>query len=299
MSSTGFIDIYKERIHQAIDYISEHLSEDIPLEKLATVACFSPFHFHRIFSAVLGETPRDYIERSRMEKAAKLICLNQNITIADIASTCGFSSASSFTRTFKKYHGVAPTLYLQKHREEHHTPNGQPHITKSQSRLRDFSLVEIKKLPPFHVAYTQTIESYATGIPKAWNRLFQFLHPRGLITNDVALLGIPYNNPGITPREKCRYRACITVPTEVVLPRGDVKTVDLQEAVYAVYHFKGKREDIWEAYAFFYGEWLIQSGYFPDEKPLIELYPLSLMSDCAQNNLTYDIAIPVVPIGRY
>lgn len=299
MSSTGFIDIYKERIHQAIDYISEHLSEDIPLEKLATVACFSPFHFHRIFSAVLGETPRDYIERSRMEKAAKLICLKQNIAIADIASACGFSSASSFTRTFKKYYGIAPTLYLQKHKEEHHTLNEQQHITQSQSRLRDFSLVEIKKLPTFHIAYSQTIESYATGIPKAWNRLFQFLQPRGLVGNDVTLLGIPYNNPGITPREKCRYRACITVPQEVVLPRGDVKTADLQEAVYAVYHFKGTREDVWEAYAFFYGEWLLQSGYLPDEKPLIELYPLSLMSDCSQNDLTYDIAIPVVPIGRY
>lgn len=299
MSSTGFIDIYKERIHQAIDYISEHLDEDIPLEKLATVACFSPFHFHRIFSAVLGETPRDYIERSRMEKAAKLICLKQNIAIADIASACGFSSASSFTRTFKKHYGIAPTLYLQKHKEEHHTLSEQQHITKSQSRLRDFSLVEIKKLPAFHVAYSQTIESYATGIPKAWNRLFQFLQPRGLIGNDVTLLGIPYNNPGITPREKCRYRACITVPQEVVLPRGDVKTADLQEAVYAVYHFKGTREDVWEAYAFFYGEWLLQSGYLPDEKPLIELYPLSLMSDCSQNDLTYDIAIPVVPIGRY
>ena len=299
MSSTGFIDIYKERIHQAIDYISEHLSEDIPLEKLATVACFSPFHFHRIFSAVLGETPRDYIERSRMEKAAKLICLKQNIAIADIASTCGFSSASSFSRTFKKYYGIAPTLYLQKHREEHYTLGEQQLVTRSQSRLRDFSLVEIKRLPAFHVAYSQTIESYATGIPKAWNRLFQFLQPRGLISNDVTLLGIPYNNPGITPREKCRYRACITVPQEVVLPRGDVKTADLQEAVYVVYHFKGTREDVWEAYAFFYGEWLLQSGYLPDEKPLIELYPLSLMSDCSQNELTYDIAIPVVPIDRY
>jgi AraC family transcriptional regulator len=299
MSSTGFIDIYKERIHQAIDYISEHLAEDIPLEKLATVACFSPFHFHRIFSAVLGETPRDYIERSRMEKAAKLICLKQNIAIADIASACGFSSASSFTRTFKKHYGIAPTQYLQKHKEEHHTLSEQQPITQSQSRLRDFSLVEIKKLPAFHIAYSQTIESYATGIPKAWNRLFQFLQPRGLIGNDVTLLGIPYNNPGITPREKCRYRACITVPQEVELPRGDVKTADLQEAVYAVYHFKGTREDVWEAYAFFYGEWLLQSGYLPDEKPLIELYPLSLMSDCSQNDLMYDIAIPVVPIGRY
>lgn len=299
MGSTDFVDIYKERIHQAVDYISEHISEEIPLEKLAAVACFSPFHFHRIFSAVLGETPRDYIERSRMERAAKLICLNQNIAIADIASSCGFSSASSFSRAFKKHYGVAPSLYLQKHKEVHHKFTEQQLVAKAQSRLRDFSLVEVKRLPDFYVAYTQVIENYATGIPKAWNRLFQFLQPRDLIAGDVTLLGIPYNNPGITPREKCRYRACITVPREVILSRGDVKTTHLKEALYAIYHFKGTREDVWEAYAFFYGEWLIQSGYMPDEKPLIELYPLSLMSDCSQNDLMYDIAIPIVPMGRY
>lgn len=291
-------EIYRERIHLAVDYISDHLDEEIPLERLAAAACFSPYHFHRIFSAILGETPRDYIERSRMEQAAKLICLNKSIAITEIAVSCGFSSPSAFSRTFKKHYGVAPSQFLEQHRKIHHHNNTDRNRETSKNKLHDYNLVEIKRLPSFHVAYTQIIESYSTGIPKAWERLFQFLQPRGLIGYDTILLGIPYNNPGITPREKCRYRACVTVPPNVTLSHSDVKTSDLLEALYAVYHFNGTREDVWEAYSFFYGEWLIQSGYLPDEKPLLEIYPASLMSDCSQNNLTYDIAIPVVEMGK-
>lgn len=298
MVSINSEEIYKERIHLAVDYIWDHLSEDISLDKLAAVACFSPFHFHRIFSALLGETPRDYIERCRMEQAVNIISLYKNFTIADVANVCGFSSASSFTRTFKKHFKVAPSQYLEKHRQEHHVFNKEAVMPTENSRLQDYSLVEIVKLPLFHVAYAQTIEAYATGIPKAWNRLLQFLHPRGLVGADAQLIGIPYNNPGVTPREKCRYRACVTVSKEVVLTRGEIKTIDLQAAEYAVYHFSGAREEIWEAYAFFYGEWLIRSGFLPDEKPLIELYPSTLLSDCARNRLTYDIAIPIVPMYK-
>ena len=72
--------------------------------------------------------------------------------------------------------------------------------------------------------------------------------------------------------------------------------MDLEEATYAIYHFKGRREDITSAYALMYGAWLLQSGYIPDEKPSLEIYPLTMMSDRVQDTLEYDIALPVVPM---
>lgn len=294
MSNQSSINAYQERIHQAVDYISAHLSEEISLDKLAGVACFSPFHFHRIFSAMLGETPRDYIERLRMEHAANEISVKRNANLFEIAYDCGFKTISSFSRTFKKFHGVTPSLFLEKHEADYHSRNIMGSKKPPQNRCGDFEAIEILKMPAFHVAYAQTLEGYETGIAKAWNILFQNQSVQGVLQPDTTMIGIPYDNPGITPHQKCRYRACVTVPRQFTLSRGNVKTTDLEKALYAVYHFKGTREDVADAYAFLFGEWLVQSGYVPDEKPLIEVYPPSLMTDCFQNKLSYDIALPVV-----
>ncbi len=296
MGNQSSINVYQERINQAVDYISAHLSDEISLEKLASAACFSPFHFHRIFSAIMGETPRDYIERLRMEHAANEISVKRNANLFEIAYSCGFKTISSFSRTFKKFHGVAPSLFMEKHEADYHSRNIMGSKKPSQDKPHYFDAIELLKLPAFHVAYAQTLEGYETGIAKAWNMLFQNQSIQGVLQPDIILIGIPYDNPGITPHQKCRYRACVKVPRHFTLSRGTVKTADLDEALYAVYHFRGTREDVADAYAFLFGTWLVQSGYVPDEKPLIEVYPPSLMADCSQNKLSYDIALPVVPM---
>ena len=163
-----------------------------------------------------------------------------------------------------------------------------------QNRQEDFDAMEIIKLPAYHVAYTQTFDGYETGIPKAWTKLLQIVRQQGLLNEDCTLIGVPYDNPGITPHARCRYRACITVPSNIILKHGEVRTANIEMALYAIYHFNGTREDVADAYSFIFGEWLLQSGYLPDERQLIELYPMTLMSDCAQNRLKYDIALPIV-----
>jgi len=106
------LETYNERIHQVVDYISEHLSDELTLEDLASVACFSSFHFHRIFTFTTGETPHDFIERLRLEKAANKLCTMPNKSVSDIAAECGYNSISSFSRAFKKYHKISPVGFL-------------------------------------------------------------------------------------------------------------------------------------------------------------------------------------------
>lgn len=302
MKNTESVRLYTERIHQAIDYISEHISEEINLEKLASVACFSPFHFHRIFSAITGETPREYIERIKLEQAANLLFVLKNKTIEDIAFCCGFKSLSSFSRAFKKFYGVPPVKFLEKHRHDFHSLNVAPELRTRKENPADLSLVHIKKIPAFHLIYAQTIEGYRTGIPKAWAKVSDYARVHNLWNDPPCLIGLPYNNPGITPYEKCRYRACIPVNENITIGKGDVKLLNLEPATCAVYHFKGRREDITAAYAFLYGYWLIQSGYIPDEKPLIEIYPIEIVynlypiPNSQQEILEYEIALPVIPL---
>jgi AraC family transcriptional regulator len=296
MNKTSSRQAYSERIHLVIDYISEHLSEDISLEKLAAVACFSPFHFHRIFSAFTGETPREYMERVKLEKAANRLCLMPHKSVSEIAFECGYTSASSFSRSFKKHHGISPSVFLEKHRENFHSLNVWAEKKPPIYQAEDFATVRIRNLPPLHVAYLQTLNGYSDGIPKSWKQLLRYMKRHDLMEPDAWYVGMPFDNPGITPQAKCRYRACLSINHSFVQTKGEIKTADLEGGKYAMYPFKGRREDISDAYAFLYGGWLPQSGYIPDEKPLLEIYPPELHQVHYTEILEYEIALPVIPL---
>ena len=96
---------YAARFNRVVDYIQEHLSEPMDLETLAGVACFSPFHFHRLFHGWMGETIHHFLFRLRVERAAVQLVYNPGKSITEIALDCGFSSSATFARAFKSFHG--------------------------------------------------------------------------------------------------------------------------------------------------------------------------------------------------
>ncbi|MDD2477212.1 MAG: AraC family transcriptional regulator, partial [Dysgonamonadaceae bacterium] len=97
---------YIARINRVMDYLEKHLDEQITLDKIAQIACFSPFHFHHIFSTLTNETLNSFIQRIRIAKAAHLLRSEEYISISEIACNCGFGSVSHFSRTFRKYFGL-------------------------------------------------------------------------------------------------------------------------------------------------------------------------------------------------
>lgn len=295
MSITVSQQTYHERIHQVIDYISEHLADEIILDDLASIACFSPFHFHRIFTSIIGETPHDFIERMRLETAANKLCTTPNKSVSEIAFECGYSSISSFSRSFKKHHKLPPIKFLKAHIHDFHSIDTPEALL--QTKDVDITSVEMVSVPKLHLAYVQTVIGYANGIPKAWDKLMQYAQKNNLISSQTLYIGVPYDNPGITPRLKCRYRACITVPESLILTKGEVKTFDFSaSACCAKYHFQGGIGDISKAYALVYGQWLPKSGYVPDGKPSIEIYPPELHREGCCNKMEYDIILPVIPL---
>ena len=95
-----------------LDYIQEHLAEDISLETLAGVAGLSPFHFARLFKRSVGTAPHQYLIRRRVERAKELL-LTTNTEIAEIASQVGFCDQSHLTSHFKRTYGIAPGAFLR------------------------------------------------------------------------------------------------------------------------------------------------------------------------------------------
>ena len=106
-----FEENYVERINVAIDYIIRNLDQRIRLDDVAHAACFSPFHFHRVFRALLGETLNQFVKRQRLERALFLMSHAPNRSLTVIALECGFSSSSDFSRCFKQRYGVPPSVF--------------------------------------------------------------------------------------------------------------------------------------------------------------------------------------------
>src|SRR5258708_34825342 len=102
---------YDGRMHRVLEHIDKQLDQPLDLETLAKVAHFSPFHFHRLFSAWMGETLGDYLRRRRAEVAAMRLAAQPRSTVLTIALSVGFSSGEAFTRAFRSRFGCSPTAW--------------------------------------------------------------------------------------------------------------------------------------------------------------------------------------------
>src|SRR5512133_2046982 len=143
---------YMNRVEKAIQFMASHLSEEVNLEAAANEAGFSPFHFHRIFTGITGETPQNFLTRLRMERAANILVKSPAISITEIAFTCGYGSASAFARSFKRYYGFPASDYARRCRD-----GGSPNpwvTTKPPVPAADFFLpdIRIEKMSSLHLA---------------------------------------------------------------------------------------------------------------------------------------------------
>jgi AraC family transcriptional regulator len=126
------------RLNTAIQFIEDHLEAKLSLEIIAKKASFSPFHFHRLFSVVMQETPNNFIIHKRVEKAASYVLHQKEKTITLVSEEVGFSNISSFSKTFKKFYGISPNQFKKESAEKFskicktESTNGQVKVTFEQ-----------------------------------------------------------------------------------------------------------------------------------------------------------------------
>ena len=156
--------------------------------------------------------------------------------------------------------------------------------------------IEIRALGPFHLAYMRHVGPYgASGIPELWEKLRAWMEPRGLATDQAAKLGIGYDDPSITPPDKCRYDACVVVPREFAADRW-VNVMDLPAGQYAVSAFRGTAREIGGVWDRIFSAWLPGSGYQPDERPCIEVDRDNPMVGDEPGVFRCDLCLPVRPL---
>lgn len=99
------------KLRQVVDYMNNHLEENLSLVELSALVQISPHHFARLFKQSTGFSPHQYLLNSRIQTAKKLLIIRKDITIAEIALQVGFHDQSRFTNVFRKYTGITPKKY--------------------------------------------------------------------------------------------------------------------------------------------------------------------------------------------
>jgi AraC family transcriptional regulator len=304
---------YHRRVNRVLDHVRLHLAEELSLAALARVAAFSPFHFHRVFRAVTGETLFGFIQRQRVEKAAGALQAHPGLSVLAVALDHGFASAATFARAFRAHFGMSATQWRAGGAERwraRRAPGRKPgkSIRKPRKaapagradtgRRREEApmQVQVRAQPAFHVAYLRYVGPYgAHGIPALWRRLLTWMEPRGLATPASIRLGVAYDDPAITAAERCHYDACVVVPPGFVAD-APVNVTDVPGGRYAVAGFVGTAHEIEDAWDRVFRAWLPGSGYEPDDRPCYELYRGETMVDAAAHRFRCELCLPVRPL---
>lgn len=257
---------HQERLNRVLAFIQEHLDRPMNLEALARVACFSPYHFHRIFAAYVGESVSAHIRRLRLEAAAHKLCHTRR-PITDIALDAAYETPAAFNKAFRQCFKTTPSAFrARKRRVDLKTTQLQLVITKETTMQP-----EIRTRSDQTIIYVRRTGNYKTMAGEAWSALCAFAGPRGLLGKNAQCIGISHDDPSITPEDKLRYDACLTVD-KAVKPEGEIGVTTLAGGRYAVFMHRGPYEELGNTYQAIYRDWLPSSGVKLRESPGFELY---------------------------
>jgi AraC family transcriptional regulator len=271
---------YVGRVNRVVDYIQRNLDSSLQLDDLARVAAFSPFHFHRIFKTMIGETLSSFVKRTRLERALYLLTYRSGATLTEIALACGFASSSEFSRSFRKHFGVAPRQFdLEAFRVAQRQAMQEALTTPEERHLLarlpggenpDRFVARIVRRPARRVAHIMVQRPFEPGrVPAAANRLVAWAKARGL--EGGQWLGYMWEEPEIVALERCHYFVGVEVPVGSQRD-GEVGVTDFAAMTLASIDIAGPIDLETRAIDWLYGTWLPASGYVPDHQPAFEAW---------------------------
>lgn len=268
---------YAVRVNRTIDHVVAHLDAPLKLDDIAAVAAFSPFHFHRVFKALVGETLNQFVKRLRLERALWLLSHRPEMTLTDVALACGFSSSSDFSRSFKKRYGVPPSAFdLATYRDLRRDQlaslfegHGADLARLPAGSNPDGFEAELRELPARTVAYLRVHRPYeGTGVVDTAAELVGWARAGGLERGQW--LGYTWDDPELVPLERCRYDVGLVVPDRLADDR--VSWLELPPMRVAELAIAGDIELEMRALDYLFCTWLPTSGLSPADQPCFEAW---------------------------
>lgn len=240
---------YGRRIARVTDHIAEHLDESLDVGRLAEVAHFSPFHFHRIYREATGETVADTVRRLRLHRAAVELT-RTDAPLSLVAKRAGYGTLAAFSRAFAADYGTPPGAYRLRGKLLPPSPK-RPHgaIATYRVEIEPFAGLRLAAIA-HHGDYQQIGDRFA--------QLQIWAAARGL--RALRSIGIYFDDPESVPEPELRAEAGIEIVGDAALD-GDVRAIAVPAMLCASVLHKGPYAELERAYRYLFREWLPQSGY--------------------------------------
>lgn len=281
------MDSWITRLNEAMDEIEAHLGEDITPQRLARIACCSPFHFQRMFAYMADVPLAEYVRRRRMSLAA--VDLQNGMTVLDAALKYGYASPTAFNRAFQGVHGVPPSAAQKGGSTLKSFPPIRFHLTVSGGEELSYHVTE---RGPWRVAglgapLSSRLEENFAVVPG----LFERAARENVFPQLFALMdGEPCGLLGVSAcvgEDRWRYVIGVASGQSVSEP---FEALEIPAATWAVFPRRGTTSAIQALEKRIVLEWLPTSGYEYADAPDVEVY----FND-DPNDARFEVWIPVTP----
>ena len=265
-------------------HIQANLEGDLSLQALAGKAGLSPFYFQRLFKAAIGETPKSYTLRLRLERAAFRLMLHEG-SVLDLAIECGFQSHESFCRAFRRRFSTNPSEYREAVRRRTASRAGKPPApVEDPARHFEISATSVVQLRPTHLAFLRHTGPYE-AVPESMFDELEDWAARRRQPGPPVWMGIGHDSPATTPAAHLRFDAALQVPGPFA-PAGRIAYQLLPGGHFALTTHAGPHETLPAAYATIFPRILSLSGYRVIGLPAIEIYHTAKVNPQLQINHT-------------
>ena len=278
----------RKLIAQSQLYIEEHIDDEIPLDMLAAECGYSTFHFHSLFTGIVGEGVKEYQRRLKLQRSANQL-LFSTTPLIDVALDAGYESQEGFSRAFKKRFSYSPLKFRKLQDKYSFLSGGQLMSTANKTTSNPIE-VTIKEFEPITVAAARYTGPYK-DCKVAFTTLFTWAAPLGLLDAPEIVLGISYDDPRITPAEKLRYDACVNIPEDMEVA-ANLQKLTIAGGRYACAIHKGSYLTMAETYTKMLGEWFPESGEELADHPPLEVF-INSPEDTPEEELLTELRVPL------
>ena len=272
-------------MNKVIQTIENSLDAKINIDELSKIACYSEFHFYRLFRSFSGESIYAYRKRLLLERAVKhLLYFDDEIT--QISFRCGYENQSSFNKAFKAHFSFTPSQ-VRKQRL-----SIEPFKTAPDFKRGIQMKPEIIKIDDIKVICARETGSYAESSSIAWGRIMKFACANKLLDKTVRRIGISHDDPNITEAKHIRYDACVDIDAGFSAEDDLIKQT-IAGGRYARFLHKGAYEGFMDTYSYIFNQWLPESHCQIHDEPCFEIYLNRDPRKTKPENLKTEIYIPI------
>lgn len=278
-----------QRMNECIGYIEENLQQKIEIEKLANLTYSSKFHFQRMFSMMTGVTVAEYIRKRRLTLAAQELS-NTEAKVIDVALRYGYETPESFSKAFRRAHGVSPSQVRDQEVSLKAFPRISFQIQLKGEKEMNYKIVEKEGFKVIGVGKRISTSNGENNkeIPKFWEEV----NGKGLNreiseaaeSNDILGFCMEFDHPN----EEFTY----FIGAETDEAQGTFEVKEIPAATYAVFESIGAMphaiQNVWQR---IYSEWFPSTGYKHCGGPEFELYP---PGDVDSEDYRCEVWIPIM-----